>query len=83
MRVHFLQRNVLDTVVILEKVNLLHPRCAQCNILVPWRDLNGRNPATAQCARGAERKRWRLAEAETRESSEWVFEAYGGPIKKF
>ena len=35
----------------------------------------------AQCARGAEHKRRRLVEAETRESLEWSFEAYGEPIK--
>ena len=59
-----------------------HPRCAQCNILVPWRALNGRHPATFQCARGADRKRQQIAEAETRESSERAFEAYGEPLEK-
>ena len=29
MRVHFLQRHVLDTVVILEEGNFPHPQCAQ------------------------------------------------------
>ena len=42
--------------------------------------MNRRHPATAQCAWGAERKRRRLAEAETTESSKQAFEAYGGPI---
>ena len=46
-------------------------------MLFPRRYLNVRHPATAQCAMGAERKRWRLAEAEMRESSERAFEAYG------
>ena len=49
-------------------------------MLVPRQALNGRHPATAQCARGVERKRRRLAEAKTRESSERAFEAYGEPI---
>ena len=49
-------------------------------MLVPRWALNGRNPATSQCERGAEQKRRRLAEAETRESSERDFEAYGEPI---
>ena len=61
----------------LEEGNLPHPRCAQCNMLVPRRALNGRHPATAQCARGAERKSLRLAESEMRESSERAFEVYG------
>ena len=82
IRVHFVHRNVLDTVVILEEVNSPHPRCARCNMLVHRRALNGRHPGTAQCNKGAERKRRRLAEAETWESTEWAFQAYVEPIKK-
>ena len=48
---------------------------------MPWRALNSRHPVTAQCARGAERKRRRLAEAETRDNLERAFEAYGEPIQ--
>ena len=81
MWVHFLHEHVLDTIVILEEGNFPHLRCARCDMLVPRRALNGRNTARAQCARGAERKRRRLAEAETRESSERAFEAYGEPIQ--
>ena len=81
MWVHFLHGHVLGTVVILEEGNFPHPRCARCDMLIPRRSLNGRHLATAQCARGAERKRQRLAEAETRESSERAFEAYGEPIQ--
>ena len=50
-------------------------------MLVPRRALNGRHPATAKCARGAERKRQWLAEAEMRESSERAFKAYGAPLE--
>ena len=78
---HFVHRHVLDTMVMLEEGNFTHPRCARCDMLVLRRTLNGRHPATAQCARGAERKRRRLAEAEMRVSSERAFEAYGEPIK--
>ena len=77
MPVHFLYRHVLDTVVVLEEVNLPHPGCTRCNILFPYRALNGRHPAKAHCARGAERKRRRLAEAEIWESLERFSEAYG------
>ena len=79
MRVHFLHWHALDTMVIPEEGNLSHPRCAQCDMLVPRRALNGRHPATYQCTRGAERKRWRLAKAEMIASSERAFEAYGEP----
>ena len=70
MRVHFVHRHVLDTVVILEEGKLPHPQCARCNMQVPWRALNRRHPVTEQCHKGAERKRRRLAEAEaeTREN---------------
>ena len=50
-------------------------------MLVPWRTLNGRHPSTAQCARGTERKRQRLAEEEFRENTEKAFEAYGAPLE--
>ena len=81
MRVHFLNRHVLDTVVILEEGNLLHPRCPRCDMLVSWRKLSRRHPATAQCARGADQKRRRLAEEELRESTERAVEAYGEPLE--
>ena len=64
MRVHFVHGHVLYTVVILEEVKFSHPGCARCNMIFPWRLLNGWHPGTAQCNRGAERKIRRLAEAE-------------------
>ena len=50
-------------------------------MLVPCRALKIRHPVTYQCAKGAERKRRRLAEAELRESTERAFEAYGEPLE--
>ena len=67
--------------VILEEGNLPHPWCTRCDMLVPRRALNSRHPATAQCARGAERKRRWPAEADLRESSERAFEAYREPLE--
>ena len=49
-------------------------------MLVPRQALNGRHPDMAQCAKGVERKRRRLAEAETRGILERAFGAYGEPI---
>ena len=43
--------------------------------------LNRRHPGTAQCKKVAERKRRRLAELETRDSSERAFRAYEETIK--
>ena len=48
---------------------------------VTWQELNWRHLGTAQCAKGAERKRWRLAETETRENSERAIRAYGQPME--
>ena len=81
MQVHFLHQHVLNTVVILEEGKFSHPRCARCDMQVPLRALNGRHPGTAYFHKGAEQKRRRLAEAETRDNPEQAFEAYGSPIE--
>ena len=81
VRVHFFYRHVRDTVIILEEGNLPRPQCPQCNMLVPWNALNRRHISTAQCAKGAERKRRRLAEEELLETSGSAFRAYGVPLE--
>ena len=78
--VNFMHLHVRDTVVILDKGNPPHPRCPQCDILVPWYALNGRHLATAQWDRGVERKIRRLAEEELRDILERIFQAYGTPL---
>ena len=80
MRMHFCSRHVRDIVIILEEGNLPHPRCSQCDMLVPWRALNGRHHATALCRKGLERKRQRIAEEDLSDSTERAFEAYGKPL---
>ena len=81
MQLHYLHLHVLDTVVMMEEVNLPYPRCTRCNMLVPRWALNFRHPATDQCVRGAEQKRRRLAEEEMQEILERAFEAYGVPLE--
>ena len=81
MRVNFWNRHVRDTVVILEESNLPHPRCPLCDMLVPWKDLNGMHRRTAQCNRGSEQKRRRLAAEEEREVTARAFSAYGRPLE--
>ena len=68
--------------MMLEEGNFSHPWCARCDMQVPWRALNGRHLGTAQCAKGEEIKRLRLAEMETRDNSERAFETYGEPIEE-
>ena len=43
-------------------------------MLVTWSETNGGHLDNAQCAKGAERKRHRLAEEELGESTERVFQ---------
>ena len=40
-RVNFWNRHVRDTVVILEEVTPPHPRYPLCDMMVPWKALNG------------------------------------------
>ena len=67
--------------VILEEGNLPRPWCTRCDMLVPRKALNGRQPDTAQYARVGERNRRRLPEEELRESLELAFEAYREPLE--
>ena len=48
---------------------------------VPRKALNGLHLGTAQCAKGAERKKRRMAETETRENLERAFHAYRQPME--
>ena len=81
MRVHFWNWNVRDTVVILEEGNLPHSRCPLCDMLVPWRTLNGMHRRTVQCKRGAESKQRSLAAEEEREVIVRELSAYGFPLE--
>ena len=54
MRVHFCRSHMRDTVIILEEGNLPHPRCKNCDMLVPWRALTGRHKDTSMCKNGVE-----------------------------
>ena len=81
MMVHFWHRQVRDTVVILEEGNSPHPRCPLCDMMVPWRALNGTHRRIAQCKQGAGRKQRRLAAEEEREVTARDFSAYGRPLE--
>ena len=65
----------------LEEVNLPLPWCPRCNLQVTRKALNGRHLGTFQCKKGAEQKRRRLEETETREHVEQAFHAYGKPME--
>ena len=54
MRVHFVHRNVHDTVAMLEEGNLPLPRCPRCDLQVSRKALNGRHLGTIQCRTGTE-----------------------------
>ena len=80
MRVHFWHRHVRDNVVILDEGNLPHRRCPLCDMLVPWKSLNGTHRRISQCNRGAERKRRRLSAEEEGEVAAGDFSSYGYPL---
>ena len=81
IRVHFWNRHVKYTLVILEEGNLLHPCFPLCNIMVPWKALNGINKRTAQCTCGLEQRRRQLAALEAVEVTSRAFSAYGRPVE--
>ena len=49
-------------------------------MLVPWADLNGHHPNTAQCNKVEERKRRRLVEEDFRSGTERNFREYIHPL---
>ena len=53
--------------VILKEGNPPQPRYPRYDTLVPWAALNGHHTKNAQCAKGAEQKRHRLASDKTKE----------------
>ena len=57
MRVHFWRGHVRDIVIILEEVNLPHPRCTNCDMFVLWQALNGAHKNTKMCKGGEDKKR--------------------------
>ena len=76
-RVHFWHRHIRENVAILEEGNLPHPRFPLCNMMVTWQSLNGSHKCTAQCKKGAQRKRQPLAAGEERATASQAFSAYG------
>ena len=81
MRVHFLHRQVRDTVMILEEGNLPKPKCPRCEMLVSRKFLDGRHVTTDQCEKGEERKICLLAAEDMRESAARAFQDYGRPLE--
>ena len=77
LRVHLTNRHVRDKIVILEEGNQPYPRCPKCDMFVPHKSLNGRNPATDFCRMGGGSKRRRLEEEEAQAGTEMVITAYG------
>ena len=76
MKVHFWHHHIRETVVILEKGNLPHPRCPLFDIMVPWRSLNGSHKSTEQCKKGAEQKQRCLVEEEARAMTSRALSTY-------
>ena len=54
MRLNLSHQHVRDSMVILEKGNPPHTWCPLCDMLVPWKALNGTHRPTSQCTQVAE-----------------------------
>ena len=67
--------------IIVEEVNLPHPRFPCCDMLLLWAVLNGRHANTTQCTKEVGRKWHKMAVEEIQESTEQYFRAYGRPLK--
>ena len=77
--VHFVHINMRDTMVITEKANLPHPRCARCDMFVSWVYLNGRHPNTALCKKGEDSNWCCMAMDEAQSGVDTTFQAYVCP----
>ena len=64
--IHFVHRQVWDTLVILKEGNHPHPQCLDCDIFVPWVAFNRYHLTTYLCERGAEQRYRKLTEYEAR-----------------
>ena len=58
----------------MEEYNRLHPRCPNCDMFVPWLDINKHYPNTTLCGRGVERKIWSLMEEEAKVGADTTFD---------
>ena len=81
MRIHFWNRHILDTVLILDEGNLSHITCPLCDMMFPWRSLNRQHQHKSQCKKGAERKRSWLTSYEERSVTSRSFSSYGSPLE--
>ena len=66
----------------MEEYNCPYPRCTQCDMFVPQKELNGRHLATELCMRGMDSKWCRLAEEKAWEGAERAITAYGSPLSQ-
>ena len=80
VRVYLLNRNMWDTVIIVEEVNLPHPGFNFCEMLLLWAVLNGCHPNTTKCTKGVGRKWNKMSVEEIQESTEQYFRAYVLPL---
>ena len=82
MRLHFLHRHVLNTVIIMEEGNPPHHSAPDATCFPPsGPECQAPCHSPVYQGSGAERKRRRLAEAEAREILERAFEAYREPLQ--
>ena len=79
--IRFVHHHVQYTIVIMEEVNCLQPRCPACDMSVPWAEMNNRCPTTMICAWWGNRKRQWISEEESQAGVATAFQAYGRPLE--
>ena len=82
LRVHFLHRPMLYTIVVLEEGNHLLQHCPKCDMCFLWELLKQRHMDKAMCAKGEERKCSRRVEEEAQARNMVSFPAYESPLEK-
>ena len=80
LHIHFLHRNVRDTVIVMKEVNLPHPWCPSCDMLLLWVVLIDSQPSTKQCEKGVKQKWHIMATDKIQDSTERDYIAYGRPL---
>ena len=81
LQIHFVHRNVRETIVITEEGTPPQPRCTVCGMLVPWEVINRLHPTTDIYEREEDQKRWWISEEEDRSGAETAFGAYGHTLE--
>ena len=81
LQIHFVHRHMQNTVVITEEGNRPQPRFLDCDIFVPWAELNCCYPTMTLFSRGLDKKKRRIVKKDDRVGTVKAFRAYDRPLE--